>query len=163
MAQTHIQNVQCGDKVQISWVVTNDNGKEFYHWYAATVKKIHRYDQKYVVCHIVYDDGDENKSQLLWEKDYNVCWRFVEDDYDSEEFEEVEVVRERGLTISVNDNEAVAAHLLSIKSSLRKLSVMYLITHVPLWFSLYSKYWDHIKLYAPLLYDTCKEYFTQVF
>jgi hypothetical protein len=70
MERRFIDNVKKNTEVIVLW--TNTRGKK--EWYSGIVKKVHRYDNHYVVCHVEYEDGDEDKSTILKENEYGSDW-----------------------------------------------------------------------------------------
>ena len=123
-------NIKQGDRIQVQWeVIDEDTQRPSYAWYDAVVKKIHRKDTKYYVCHIVYDDGDENKSFILWEKEYGLCWRMAKYTVDA----------------SIQcDVGRISADVRCIKTNVRFLMMFYLITYLPFWFAIYGKLVKHL-------------------
>jgi len=146
-----INQISEGVRVNVSWMVKNDKGKVCYHWYAATVKKVHRLDKLYVVCYIVYDDGDENQSQIFWEKDHGDYWEIVsdednvseDDDEDDDEDDKpaVEVVREKGLVCNIVDTTSISRSLSGIKWSAYISTTLLTAVYMPILIGMYGRFW----------------------
>jgi hypothetical protein len=151
---TNIMNIHAGDKVAISWKVTDS--EEPIEWYEAKVRKIHRMEgSRYLVCSVEYDDGEIDDSHIFWEQDYGKQWKFVhdnhdytedetddtEDDSDYQESVDSEEIEEDVFSIAIDN---LARELSYIRSSVGSISVMYFITLLPVWILMYIKLYESI-------------------
>ena len=68
-----VDQVNVGKQVDVFWITQTDQ-----RWITGCIKKVHRRDNKkdYVVCHVVYEDGDEERGCVLKECEYGSDWVF---------------------------------------------------------------------------------------
>lgn len=160
----YIQRIESGNFIQVCWEMKDtDTGNVFNKWFDAVVVKIHRKDKenRYIVCHIEYEDGEVDKSYVLWEKDYGECWKIAplfgrinkdEDQHDYSVSEDENsyddmstngssngMVYVRPLDSQVKDLDAIEKHLRSIKRSVMCISMMYFVTQLPTWIMTYNE------------------------
>jgi hypothetical protein len=111
----HINKVVPGSIVRVLWDMPDEDSPEITHeqWYTGTVEKVHRRDRMYVVCQIAYDDGENEISSILKERDYGTDWFFdgkeggdssEEDDGDSD-FSEAKQVPDVNVDVLVDNND----------------------------------------------------------
>ena len=87
----HISKIQTGTVVRVLWMKPNDDtGAVEDQWYQGTVLKVHRKDRRCAVCHIIYEDGEEETGGVLKEKYYGYDWCLDDDEADDEADEDID-------------------------------------------------------------------------
>lgn len=77
-----IDRVEEGVEIDVLFRIPDDENAKTSdeEWFTGTVVKVHSRDEKSVVCHIVYEDGEEETEGVLKEREYYNEWCFVRDD-----------------------------------------------------------------------------------
>lgn len=128
----HIHKIVVGSCVRVLWEMPDDDEPDIIHeqWYIGTVKKIHRRDRLYVVCHLKYEDGEDEVSSILKERDYGTEWFFENEMSDisdcSDDDSDYTESNAQGVNVVVDNDEVVD----SIRTTNRILSFMAFVQYL---------------------------------
>jgi hypothetical protein len=116
MKHRYVDQVKEGTKVKIRWIM-NGTGEEV--WYDAEVYSVKGGTDRYVVCNLIYEDGEKDIGEVLNEKDYGKFWMIPF--YTKQGTQDLSKCMQSVVTQTEQLSERLKAHLTEVYRHLAKI------------------------------------------